>query len=347
MSSPGAADCRGIVDVPDLDFETDRLAALDRLRILDTAPEDAYDDVATLAAAICRTPIALVNFVDADRTWGKAVVGVESPTCAREDSFCTRAIVADDGLLVVPDTFADPAWADLPAVMADEPIRFYAGAAITDEDGVPLGTVCVADRVPREPDAGMLAALRILARQTATALDLRSASHELVLANVKLQRLAVEDALTGLANRNRLVDRLDHALRQHRRSHTGVGVLFADLDRFKPINDKLGHRAGDTLLCVVAERLRKATRDTDTVARFGGDEFAILCPGVNSMATLDITAGRLRAAVSEPVVVEGTTVIPRLSIGVALVQDGDDAARILHRADVDMYEVKRGAPVLG
>ena len=331
---------------PILDTETDRLAALERLQILDTDAEVAYDDVAMLAAAICRTPIALVNFVDRDRTWGKALVGLDTPNCGRDDTFCSRAILADDGLLVVPDTHADPAWRDLPAVCADEPIRFYAGAVITSEDGFALGTVCVADRVPREPDAEMLTALRILARQTATALELRVASRDLVLANVTLQRLSVQDPLTHLANRNRLVDRLEQALREHRRADSGVGVLFADLDRFKLVNDELGHHAGDQLLCVVADRLRSATRDTDTVARFGGDEFAVLCPGVTSLATLDITAGRLRAAVGEPVVLDGVTVGPHLSIGVALAADGDDSATILQRADVDMYEAKRGAPVL-
>src|SRR6476659_2101361 len=108
------------------DDETARLRSLRELDILDTAREQVYDDVVALAAAICGTPIALINFVDADRQWGKALVGLESSEAPREASFCARAIVGED-VLVVPDTRADPLWAGNAQVTGAPHLRFYAG----------------------------------------------------------------------------------------------------------------------------------------------------------------------------------------------------------------------------
>jgi diguanylate cyclase (GGDEF)-like protein len=320
--------------------ESERLALLQELAILDTAPEPLYDDVAKLAAAICGTPIAIINFVDADRQWGKALVGLDSSEAPREASFCARTIVSDDGMLVVPDTLADPDWSHNAQVTGDPNLRFYAGASIVAED-LALGTVCVADREPRELNEDQLEALRILARQTAAHLELRRRSAELESANDQLHEMALADSLTGLPNRTLLFDRLDIALRMRARSGCSVGVLFIDLDHFKEVNDTLGHQAGDELLRTVARRLRGATRDTDTVARVGGDEFVIVYPELPSEASLNVFATRLTEAVERPVRVGTTEVTPELSIGCTIAGEDDDADSILNRADELMYEAKR------
>lgn len=162
--------------------EAGRLAALQELSILDTPREQLYDDVVALAAAICRTPIAIINLVDADRQWGKALVGLDSSEAPREASFCARTIVAPDGMLVVPDTLDDAAWATNAQVLGAPHLRFYAGAAI-HHDGHAVGSLCVADRAPRELDATSRAALQVLARQTAAHLQLRVRSRDLESAN--------------------------------------------------------------------------------------------------------------------------------------------------------------------
>src|ERR1700761_6711822 len=159
--------------------EQARLAALHELDILDTPAEQIYDDVVQLAAAICDTPIAIINFIDADRQWGKALVGMDSSDAPREASFCARTIVEQDGLLIVPDTRNDPQWSSNPMVTEAPGVRFYAGAAIVNDEGQALGTVCVADdRRPRELDERALEALRTLARQTAAHLKLRERTAE-------------------------------------------------------------------------------------------------------------------------------------------------------------------------
>jgi diguanylate cyclase (GGDEF)-like protein len=320
--------------------ESERLALLQELAILDTAPEPLYDDVAKLAAAICGTPIAIINFVDSDRQWGKALVGLDDSEAPREASFCARTIVADDGMFIVSDALNDPYWSQNQMVTGDPNLRFYAGASIVAED-LALGTVCVADREPRELTEEQLEALRILARQTAAHLELRRRSAQLESMNDQLHDMALADSLTGLPNRTLLFDRLDIALRMRARSGCTVGVVFIDLDHFKSVNDTLGHQAGDELLRAVASRLRGATRDADTVARVGGDEFVIVYPELPSEASLDTMTARLVDAVQRPVRVMATEVTPELSIGCVIAGEGDNADSLLKRADELMYQAKR------
>ena len=121
--------------------ESARMASLRELAVLDTAPEQIYDDVVALASAICEAPIAVINFIDENRQWGKALVGLDSSEAAREDSFCARTIM-QDRVFVVPDTLADPAWAENPMVVGEGGLRFYAGAPIVGEDGPTPSAAC-------------------------------------------------------------------------------------------------------------------------------------------------------------------------------------------------------------
>jgi diguanylate cyclase (GGDEF)-like protein len=324
--------------------ELERLDALRALAILDTDDEQLYDDVVHLASALCHAPVAIINFIDADRQWGKAIIGLDGSEAPREHSFCSRAILDPDALFVVPDTHADPEWAHNPMVTGDADVRFYAGAPIVTSAGHALGTVCIADHVTREFTHTQREALKVLARQTAALLELRKTTKSLADACGALQRMAVHDALTGLANRVLLHDRLELALRQRRRTGRAVGVLFGDLDGFKAINDTLGHHAGDELLKVVAECLSTTARETDTVARFAGDEFVVVLPELGLPGDLEAVALRMAAAVARPATLscaDGATVTPRISLGRAIAQDGDDADALLTRADAAMYEAKR------
>jgi len=152
-----------------------RLATLRRYDILDTAPELAFDDIAFLAAHICKAPIALVSFIDEDRQWFKSRVGIDSAQSARDFSFCTHTIRRPEELLVVTDALADPRFADSPLVAAGPRIRFYAGAPLVAPDGQVLGALCVKDIVPRELDATQKRALKALGRQVLALLELRRA----------------------------------------------------------------------------------------------------------------------------------------------------------------------------
>ena len=158
----------------------------------------------------------------------------------------------------------------------------------------------------------------------------------------RLAALAMSDALTGLPNRALLLERAQTALDRMPATGHRVGLLFLDLDRFKLVNDSLGHHAGDELLVAVADRLRRVAGTQGTVARFGGDEFAVLCERVSDPAELDGLAATLSAAITEPLRVAGQEVFPGGSIGLALARGHDDSPeRLLREADAAMYRAKR------
>lgn len=158
----------------------------------------------------------------------------------------------------------------------------------------------------------------------------------------QLEHQALHDPLTGLPNRSLFMDRLSQAPLRAHRSTKAYGIAYLDLNKFKQINDELGHAAGDQLLVQVAERLTAQMRESDTLSRLSGDEFAIILEDVEDAEIHDHMASRLLAIFDEPFVVEGTAVTVRPSIGIAIDDDGDgDPESLLRSADLAMYAAKR------
>lgn len=156
----------------------------------------------------------------------------------------------------------------------------------------------------------------------------------------ELAHRALHDALTGLPNRVLFRDRLEQALARTRRLPSEVGVLYVDLDRFKPINDRLGHDAGDALLVELARRMRSVLRPSDTVARLGGDEFAVLSDTLEHEREAGRIADRLIAAIEAPFAVAGTVLDVSASVGVVLAGDSKNPEGLLRAADEAMYAAK-------
>ncbi|MCW8090265.1 EAL domain-containing protein [Alteromonas sp. ASW11-130] len=158
----------------------------------------------------------------------------------------------------------------------------------------------------------------------------------------KLLKIANYDALTGLVNRSLLLDRLDHGIAYARRHNTQVAVLFVDLDRFKGINDSLGHDYGDKLLMVVANRMLNIASEDDTVARLGGDEFVIVLEGVAGFEAISPIVTRLIEAIEMPISIGKEVLRVSCSIGISFYpDDGKDSSELLKQADVAMYSAKK------
>jgi diguanylate cyclase (GGDEF)-like protein/PAS domain S-box-containing protein len=176
--------------------------------------------------------------------------------------------------------------------------------------------------------AGMIAVIEDISRR-------KQVEHELLM-------LANHDALTGLANRSLMLDRLALAISQVQRSGRNVGVLFIDLDRFKYINDSLGHDAGDQVLVEVARRLSVAVRQGDTVARLGGDEFVVLLCDVAQVSDVAALAHKLLVDLAQPMTVCSQELVPAASIGISLaLRDGASCLTLLKNADAAMYRAKQ------
>lgn len=160
------------MSAPITSMEAARVAALNRYAILDSEPEQSFDDLVTLAAHICKVPMAMLSLVDDHRQWFKSKLGVQVEETPRESSICAHAIQQPD-LFVVPDTLQDPRFRDNPLVTGEPHVRFYAGAPLINEDNFALGTLCVVDREPRELDPDQKDALNALGRLALRQMELR------------------------------------------------------------------------------------------------------------------------------------------------------------------------------
>jgi diguanylate cyclase (GGDEF)-like protein/PAS domain S-box-containing protein len=205
------------------------------------------------------------------------------------------------------------------------------------DGGRVLGTLDVYAAEPRMPDDEHRQIFLLLAQLASIAIE-RKAFEQ------RLAHQSMHDPLTGLPNRLLFIDRLGQAIARCQRTKSNVGVAFLDLDRFKNINDSLGHDAGDDLLVAVARKLEGIIRPGDTVARFGGDEFTILCEDLPNDTAREMAveiSERLREAVIQPLVVRGTEMFVGASVGIALANSGDERPEeLLRDADAAMYHAK-------
>jgi diguanylate cyclase (GGDEF)-like protein len=260
-------------------------------------------------------------------------------------------------------TFMNPAAALMLAVATDDP---GADDAFSVRDGGPQAPSCVlgpalqalaSGETVSSHDARFLRAdgsylhvaftvspLEEDGRQNGAVLVFRDITERKAFED-QLTRHAFHDALTGLPNRRLFLDHLDHALRRSTRSNEQHAVLFLDVDRFKVINDSLGHHAGDRLLIAIAERVQATLRPGDMLSRFGGDEFTVLLEGVDPDVDPVVVARRILACLDEPILLpDGHEVVVSLSVGIAVGDSSRNRDDVLRDADVAMYRAKAMGP---
>ncbi|HET9770606.1 MAG TPA: sensor domain-containing diguanylate cyclase [Acidimicrobiia bacterium] len=238
-----------------------------------------------------------------------------------------------------PGEHRRPATVDLPAAAQDH-LAAHRSMPASTALMVPIGRSASFGFVAaRRDEGGFDPDARFFATQVA---DILAAALERLRSEETRRLAALQDPLTGLPNRALIMDHLRLALARNRRRPSNVGVLFVDLDRFKVVNDSLGHQAGDLVLVTTGERLRVALRPPDTIGRLGGDEFVAVCEDIGGEADALAVAERLAASLEAPMRVAGRDVRIRASIGVALsASQHSDPAVLLAEADGAMFWAKR------
>jgi len=332
------------MQAPDIPLdEARRLAALYATRLLGSPPEDAFDRITRMATRLLKMPIALVSLVDKDIQWFKSRCGFAPTGSPRDISFCGHAIL-DHEPLVVPDALLDPRFADNPLVTGEEHVRFYAGVQLYSIDRMAIGTLCVLDRVPRTLDHDELDILRDLARmvegliqhrQLASAarslysyLDLDPADPELSAAAGQVEFLLNHDVLTGLANRQSLVRAVQKHLAAMDDGEGNVKTLVASInvDKFKRLNELLGHHGGDKALVTITRSLQALLRPGDMLARAGNDEFVLLLPGLGDDSAARDRLRQLMQAAHHEYMTPGGPIPLTCSIGYAIWPDDGDGS---------------------
>lgn len=339
--------------------ETERQAALDQYAIVDSAPEQAFDDIVQLARVVCDAPVSNISLIDHDRQWFKASNGLTVTETPRREAVCDLAIRDPYQIFEVEDVLLDKRIDFVPLDADGRALRFYAGMPLLSREGHAIGTLCVLDHRPRRLGEQQRQALAALARQTQHLLELRRYMRQqaallhqrtVIAVQVEHQRADLQrrhddlkhearhDPLTGLLNRHALEAMRRDPRAMRRLGSNGYALALVDIDHFKRVNDRHGHLLGDRALRSVAGAISATIRENDLAVRYGGEEFLLVLPSTPLTGATEI-AERLRNGISQLALPFPLTV----SIGVAAGDpQGDLPEAVFERADQALYRAKAG-----
>jgi diguanylate cyclase (GGDEF)-like protein len=333
-----------MIEAPIPANEPTRLKALQKTQLLDTPLEERFERITRLVCRLLGVPTASISLVDETRQWFKSVQGSALTETSRKISFCSHTILSDD-VLLVPDATLDERFHDNPLVTGAEAVKFYAGHPLKAQDGSRVGVLCAIDHKPRDFSAEDLQTLRdlaALAEAELNAVTFVDTQKELLQQLDAERRRSLTDSLTRVWNREGILEilRREHARAMRNQEH--LGVLMADIDYFKQINDSHGHPAGDEALREVAKRLLAACRDFDSVGRVGGDEFLVVMP-FNLNHKLPSIGKRICQRIRETPVNTSSGSLS-LTISIGGVEERIDCCSnvedLIRRADETLYRAK-------
>lgn len=312
-----------------LNDEPGRLAALRRLDVLDTAPEEPFENVVSLVRTVLGVPIATVTLVDEDRQWFKAHRGMGVSETPRNVSFCSHAIRQSEPFLI-DDARLDARFADNPLVTGDPNVRSYAGVPLLTPDGYNVGVLCAIDDKVRTFTPGEVDILANFAR--------------IVMNELQLRHIAERDQLTGALTRRGFIEKAEQEIARFRRYGRPCCLALVDVDHFKSVNDTYGHPAGDAVLREIVASMVGASRPADWVGRLGGEEFAVLLPETEAAEALQAVE-RFRTTLAELAISlpDGRVIHVTASFGIAPLSEAiDTVEEWIAVADDLLYAAKRG-----
>ena len=325
--------------------ELERIQELMDLDLLDTLPEERFDRLTRLAQRIFQVPVTLISLVDENRVWFKSKQGLAVTEVPREISFCAHSILGSQAL-VVRDATQDERFRDNPYVVEEPHIRFYAGFPLKGPKGHPVGTLCLIDYQPKEfseEDQHCLGDLAALAEKEFGA-ERISRLHMRLLEEIgQLQSQALVDYLTRLWNRRAVLEILEMERSRALRKDYKVGLILADLDHFKDINDRYGHPVGDTVLAETALRIRSCFALPTRRGGMGGGSMIVL-PEVGMEMAMKI-AERIRVSIQEePFPTPKGNVQATISLGVGLLTPDTESPleSLISKVDKALYQAKAG-----
>lgn len=322
-----------------------KLANMHALDPFYTPLEERFERITRLARRALNVRVAAITIVRDGRQWFKSVLGWQVTELPMSQSLC--AVVVDGGkAMIVENALDDLYLMSNPFVCKKPKFRFYAGYPIRGSDSQIIGTLCVMDVKPRQPDANFgatLADLGDMAQRELFAVELNNAQSALVAKLGEARRQAMFDPLTRLWNRRGGLHLLNGALKESLKYDHTLGICVADLDNFKPVNDEFGHGVGDQVLRKVASTIVASVRPQDIVSRYGGDEFLIIIRDVNEAECM-LIADRICADMRNlPIRTRDRTVSASVSIGIAMRNRGDpiSAGQLIEKADAALFKCKR------
>jgi diguanylate cyclase (GGDEF)-like protein len=300
--------------------EASRMESLNKLNLLESPIQENFERITRITQALFNMPIVSFTLVDANRQWFKSIQGLDVCETSRHVSFCAHVINQDD-LFVINDALLDPRFADNPLVTGEPKIRFYAGFPVRAPDGAKIGTLCLIDMKPRNFTDKELSQLKDMAKMVEVEINTTNKTltiqEQLNSELVQAKRQAMVDGLTRLWNRSGIEELMKKQFTAAQDNQEQFGVALIDIDNFKSINDTYGHSAGDSVLRAVAKRLLEGYRSTDSVGRWGGEEFLVVMNSPKSNNFFD-AAERARNVISaKPIIFENLEITITITTGLS------------------------------
>jgi diguanylate cyclase (GGDEF)-like protein len=334
-----------MIEAPLSPDEPLRIEALRKTHLLDTPLEERFERITRMAQRLLQVPIAAISLVDNDRQWFKSIQGLNISETSRRVAFCGHTVLQND-VFVIPDAREDARFSDNPLVTDAPNIMFYAGCPVKNADGSKIGSVCVIDSKPRDfshEDLQILRDLAAFAECEVAAASHHSFEQEMASRLDAISRQAQVDSLTRIWNRDSIFRILTTEIARAQRAGRGIGVIMADIDRFKRINDTNGHPAGDAVIRESAKRMLSAIREVDALGRYGGDEFLIALGECNGLEGARTVGERVCQRIGEgPFMTDFGAIPAAMSVGVAYCDDASlvDSSSLIIAADKALYAAK-------